>query len=117
MNSISVTINASDGQTCTVEVDSRLPYTILNCLLTQSQTTTETCHNQASGNIRYLATGRVWFSYGSRRQGHFDCQYRFSVCRFTDTLLIPGAINIESTITDEDGRSSFADSREHQQCL
>ncbi|KAK0237265.1 hypothetical protein EDD85DRAFT_836990, partial [Armillaria nabsnona] len=73
ITSNTVTIDASDGQTCTVE------------------TTTETCHNQASGNIRYLATGYVWFSYRSRRQGHFDW-----------------AINIESTITDEDGRSSFA---------
>ncbi|PBK85616.1 hypothetical protein ARMGADRAFT_547827 [Armillaria gallica] len=54
-------------------------------------TSTKTCNIQATGQIRYLATGWIWFNYNSATQGHYKW-----------------AVNIESVLTNQDDRSSFA---------
>ncbi|KAK0216432.1 hypothetical protein EDD85DRAFT_870456 [Armillaria nabsnona] len=46
---------------------------------------------QATGKIRYLATGEIWFKYNSTTQGHYKW-----------------ADNIESVLTNQDDCSSFA---------
>ncbi|KIK70237.1 hypothetical protein GYMLUDRAFT_34726 [Collybiopsis luxurians FD-317 M1] len=51
-----------------------------------------TCHSQATGKIRYLASGWVWFNYDSTTKGHYKW-----------------AASIDDILTNEDDRSSFAD--------
>ncbi|KIY73116.1 hypothetical protein CYLTODRAFT_449321 [Cylindrobasidium torrendii FP15055 ss-10] len=53
---------------------------------------TKTCNLDAKGTIRYLATGWVWFNYNSRTNGHFKW-----------------AANIDSILTNQDDRSTFAE--------
>ncbi|KAG7441272.1 uncharacterized protein BT62DRAFT_974993 [Guyanagaster necrorhizus] len=74
VNTVTLTINADEGKTCSAE------------------TSTKTCNTQATGNIRYLASGWVWFNYDSQTQGHYKW-----------------AVNIESVLTNQDDRSSFAE--------
>ncbi|PBK85605.1 hypothetical protein ARMGADRAFT_547448 [Armillaria gallica] len=69
-----LTIDSADGKTCT------------------ATTSTQTCNIEATGNIRYLASGWIWFDYSSRVQGHYDW-----------------AVSIEAILTNQDDRSSFAE--------
>ncbi|KAK0445615.1 uncharacterized protein EV420DRAFT_1767988 [Desarmillaria tabescens] len=57
----------------------------------KAETSTKTCNIQATGNIRYLATGWVWFNYDDKTKDHYKW-----------------AVNIESVLTNQDDRSSFA---------
>ncbi|KAJ3970056.1 hypothetical protein EV361DRAFT_311599 [Lentinula raphanica] len=54
-------------------------------------TSVKSCTLQATGKIRYLAQGYIWFNYDSTTKGHYKW-----------------AAQIESILTDEDDRSSFA---------
>ncbi|KAK0445617.1 uncharacterized protein EV420DRAFT_1648338 [Desarmillaria tabescens] len=73
VSKVTLKITAPEGKTCT------------------AMTSTKTCNIQVTGNIRYLATGWIWFNYDDKTQGHYKW-----------------AINIESVITNLDDRSSFA---------
>ncbi|KAK0237295.1 hypothetical protein EDD85DRAFT_606007 [Armillaria nabsnona] len=73
VSKFTIKMTAQEGQTCT------------------AVTNTKTCNIQATGQIRYLATGRIWFNYNSATQGHYKW-----------------AVNIESVLTNQDDRSSFA---------
>ena len=53
--------------------------------------TINTCSTQATGSVRYLATGWVWFNYDSKTEGHYKW-----------------AAHIDAILTDDDDRSSFA---------
>ncbi|KAK0237302.1 hypothetical protein EDD85DRAFT_1008418 [Armillaria nabsnona] len=66
--------NSADEKTCT------------------ATTSTQTCNIEATGNIRYLASGWIWFDYSSKVQGHYDW-----------------AVSIEAILTNQDDRSSFAE--------
>jgi len=52
--------------------------------------TTQSCSITGSGKIRMVATGWVWFEYNDKTQGHYKW-----------------ALSIDSTLTNEDDRSSF----------
>ncbi|KAK0483021.1 hypothetical protein EDD18DRAFT_1362280 [Armillaria luteobubalina] len=73
MSKVTIKMTAPEGKTCT------------------AVTSTNTCNIQATGKIRYLATGWIWFNYNSATQGHYKW-----------------AVNIESVVTNQDDRSSFA---------
>ncbi|KAK0216347.1 hypothetical protein IW262DRAFT_212939 [Armillaria fumosa] len=73
MSKVTIKMTAPEGKTCTAE------------------TSTKTCNIQATGQIRYLATGWIWFNYDSATQGHYKW-----------------AVNIEAVVTNQDDRSSFA---------
>ncbi|PBK84930.1 hypothetical protein ARMGADRAFT_942762, partial [Armillaria gallica] len=68
-----VKVNATDGKYCTVE------------------TSTKTYNIQASGNIRYLASGWIWFNYDDQTKDHYKW-----------------AVHIEEVLRNQDDRSSFA---------
>ncbi|KAK0189379.1 hypothetical protein F5146DRAFT_1112136 [Armillaria mellea] len=73
VSKVTIKMTAPEGKTCT------------------AATTTKTCNIQATGNIRYLATGWIWFNYNSATQGHYKW-----------------AVSIEGVLTNQDDRSSFA---------
>ncbi|PBK85614.1 hypothetical protein ARMGADRAFT_1169383 [Armillaria gallica] len=73
VSKFTIKMTAQEGQTCT------------------AVTNTKTCDIQATGQIRYLATGWIWFNYNSATQGHYKW-----------------AVNIESVLTNQGDRSSFA---------
>ncbi|KAK0476971.1 hypothetical protein IW261DRAFT_1487923 [Armillaria novae-zelandiae] len=70
---VTIKMTAPEGKTCT------------------AVTSTKTCNIQASGQIRYLATGWIWFNYDSATHGHYKW-----------------AVSIEAVVTNQDDRSSFA---------
>ncbi|KAK0189359.1 hypothetical protein F5146DRAFT_1138756 [Armillaria mellea] len=70
---VTIKMTAPQGKTCT------------------AVTNTKTCNIQATGKVRYLATGWIWFNYNSATQGHYKW-----------------AVNIEGVLTNQDDRSSFA---------
>ncbi|KAK0433152.1 hypothetical protein EV421DRAFT_1442929 [Armillaria borealis] len=74
VSTVTLTINAPDGKTCT------------------ATTSTQTCNIEATGNIRYLASGWIWFYYDSKTQGHYEW-----------------AASVEAVLTNQDDRSSFAE--------
>ncbi|PBK81569.1 hypothetical protein ARMGADRAFT_1091176 [Armillaria gallica] len=74
VSTVSLTIDSPDGKDCT------------------AMTTMQTCNIEATGNIRYLASGWIWFDYSSKVQGHYDW-----------------AVSIEAILTNQDDRSSFAE--------
>ncbi|KAK0435926.1 uncharacterized protein EV420DRAFT_1674065 [Desarmillaria tabescens] len=53
---------------------------------------TKTCTIQATGNIRYLASGWIWFNYDDKTDGHYKW-----------------AVSIKTVLTNQDDRSSFAE--------
>ncbi|KAK0216374.1 hypothetical protein IW262DRAFT_213518 [Armillaria fumosa] len=73
VSKVTLKITAPEGKTCT------------------ATTSTKTCNIQATGKIRYLATGWIWFNYDDKTEGHYKW-----------------AVNIESVVTNQDDRSSFA---------
>ncbi|KAK0476959.1 hypothetical protein IW261DRAFT_298058 [Armillaria novae-zelandiae] len=73
VSKVTLKITAPEGKTCT------------------ATTSTKTCNIQATGKIRYLATGWIWFNYNDKTEGHYKW-----------------AVNIESVVTNQDDRSSFA---------
>lgn len=73
MSKVTVKMTAPEGKTCT------------------ATTSTKTCNIQATGKIRYLATGWIWFNYDDKTEGHYKW-----------------AVNIDSVVTNQDDRSSFA---------
>ncbi|KAK0445592.1 uncharacterized protein EV420DRAFT_1484239 [Desarmillaria tabescens] len=73
VSKVTIKMTAPEGKTC------------------NAQTSTKTCNIQATGNIRYLATGWIWFNYNDKTQGHYKW-----------------AANIDSILTNQDDRSSFA---------
>ncbi|SJL15957.1 uncharacterized protein ARMOST_19469 [Armillaria ostoyae] len=70
---ITVKVTAPEGKNCT------------------TKTSTNTCNIQASGNIRYLASGWIWFNYNDVTKGHYKW-----------------GVQIEAVLTNQDDRSSFA---------
>ncbi|SJL10833.1 uncharacterized protein ARMOST_14227 [Armillaria ostoyae] len=73
VSKVTIKMTAPEGKTCT------------------AVTNTKTCNIQATGQIRYLATGWIWFNYNSATQGHYKW-----------------AVSIEAVLTNQDDRSSFA---------
>ncbi|KAK0476977.1 hypothetical protein IW261DRAFT_1487943 [Armillaria novae-zelandiae] len=73
VSKVTIKMTAPEGKTCT------------------AVTNTKTCNIQASGQIRYLATGWIWFNYNSATHGHYKW-----------------AVSIEAVVTNQDDRSSFA---------
>ncbi|KAK0201222.1 hypothetical protein DFS33DRAFT_1117099 [Desarmillaria ectypa] len=73
VSKVTIKMTAPEGKTCT------------------ATTSTKTCNIQATGNIRYLASGWIWFNYNDKTQGHYKW-----------------AANIETVLTNQDDRSSFA---------
>ncbi|KAK0237303.1 hypothetical protein EDD85DRAFT_837155 [Armillaria nabsnona] len=74
VSKVTLKITAPEGKTCT------------------ATTNTKTCNIQATGNIRYLASGWIWFNYDDKTQGHYKW-----------------AVGIEAVLTNQDDRSSFAE--------
>ncbi|KAF8903576.1 hypothetical protein CPB85DRAFT_1226443 [Mucidula mucida] len=74
VSTVTITMTAPEGQTCTAEA------------------TVKTCNMQATGNIRYLATGWVWFNYDDKTEGHYKW-----------------AAHIDSILTKQDDRSTWAE--------
>ncbi|KAG7441251.1 uncharacterized protein BT62DRAFT_923471 [Guyanagaster necrorhizus] len=74
VSKVTIKMTAPEGKTCT------------------ATTSTKTCNIQATGNIRYLASGWVWFNYDDETDGHYKW-----------------AASIEAVLTNQDDRSSFAE--------
>ncbi|KAF9030299.1 hypothetical protein BDZ89DRAFT_1244327 [Hymenopellis radicata] len=74
VSKVTLKITAPEGETCTAETE------------------VKTCNMQATGKIRYLATGWVWFNYEDKTEGHYKW-----------------AASIDSILTNQDDRSSFAE--------
>ncbi|THU84596.1 hypothetical protein K435DRAFT_687187, partial [Dendrothele bispora CBS 962.96] len=68
---VTITMDAPEGKTC------------------NAISSTNRCTLQATGNVRYIASGWVWFNYESRKDGHYKW-----------------AVSIEATNPDIDDRSS-----------
>ncbi|KAK0189360.1 hypothetical protein F5146DRAFT_623785 [Armillaria mellea] len=55
VNKVTIKMTAPQGKTCTAVI------------------ITKTCNIQATGNIRYLAPGWIWFNYNSATQCRYTC--------------------------------------------
>ncbi|KIY61509.1 hypothetical protein CYLTODRAFT_405513 [Cylindrobasidium torrendii FP15055 ss-10] len=75
VSTVTLTMNAEEGKKCSAIVESK------------------TCNMQAKGQIRYLATGWIWFNYEDRTEGHYKW-----------------AAHIDSILSKDD-RSTFAEFR------
>ncbi|KAK0214799.1 hypothetical protein IW262DRAFT_242624 [Armillaria fumosa] len=71
---VSNTYNTEDGNTCFADLKLR------------------SCTAKSKGQIRYVATGYIWFNYNDKTKGH----YKWSV-------------HIDDVLSNEDDRSSFAE--------
>ncbi|KAK0239171.1 hypothetical protein EDD85DRAFT_951389 [Armillaria nabsnona] len=71
---ITRTIDTKDGKTCSVDLK------------------LHTCTAKSKGQIRYLATGYIWFNYNDKTHGHYKW-----------------AASIDDVLSNEDDRSSFAE--------
>ncbi|KAK0466966.1 uncharacterized protein EV420DRAFT_657537 [Desarmillaria tabescens] len=71
---IARTIDTEDGKTCSVDL------------------TLHSCTAKSKAQIRYVATGFVWFNYNDKTKGHYKW-----------------AAKIDSILSNEDDRSSFAE--------
>ncbi|KAJ4468854.1 hypothetical protein J3R30DRAFT_1616142 [Lentinula aciculospora] len=74
VSTVTLTMKAPQGKTC------------------NAITSVKSCTLQATGKIRYLASGYIWFNYNSATKGHYKW-----------------AAQIEAILTNEDDRSSYAD--------
>ncbi|KAG7441246.1 uncharacterized protein BT62DRAFT_908782 [Guyanagaster necrorhizus] len=45
----------------------------VSCVPHLRRASTKTCNIQGTGNIRYLASGWIWFNYDSETRGHYKC--------------------------------------------
>lgn len=75
-----------------------------------SQFDTKSCSFSGSGNIRYTATGWVWFNYDSKTKGHYKCASDMLLSMMPHssdpTQSYLGALNIDETLKNIDDRSS-----------
>ncbi|KAK0188639.1 hypothetical protein F5146DRAFT_673812 [Armillaria mellea] len=74
VTTVTRTIDTQDGKTCSVDLK------------------LHSCSAKSKGQIRYLATGWVWFNYNDRTKGHYKWP-----------------VQIEDVVKSDDDRSSFAD--------
>ncbi|PBK69233.1 hypothetical protein ARMSODRAFT_1019212 [Armillaria solidipes] len=84
-------MDTKDGKTCSVDLK------------------LHACTAKSKGQIRYLATGWVWFNYNDRTHGHYKCILPF-LCAFNG-LPTPSvrAVYIDDILSNEDDRSNFAE--------